>query len=67
MIEFFDKQMNNAQKEKNFQDSRKPTKKCVMKMNKQKTTHTKMLLWKEGVYRVLVKMQYDRLQRTSGQ
>ena len=73
MSELFDKQVN-AQKEKLLrfiQVSRKPMKKCVMKMKetkKKKTTgRLKYFRWKEEVYKVRVENSCHGYQMTLGQ
>ena len=73
MSELFDKQVN-AQKEslkKNFRGSRKPTKKCAMKMKqsrrKQNDGHLKYFCGQEGVYRTHVESSCNGYQMTSAQ
>ena len=71
MSELFDKQVN-AQNDKAsgvHASSRKPTKKCVMKIkekrNKKNDACIKLLLMEGVVYRAPVEKKYDLLQRIS--
>ena len=71
-VSYLDKQMN-AQKEClkiKFRGSRKPTKRCAMKMKveeeKKTTTAQKYFYWREGVYKAVSEDWPNRFRWTSG-
>ena len=59
----------NVQIRENFHGSRKPTKKCAMKMKEasKNDAHIKVFLMEEAVYKTHTEKFWDQLRRTPGQ